>query len=350
MEPSIKSISITTYNIQKLTNISKIATFLTHINNKQHHIIILTEFDIAKNSTFEAEFLSFIHTQNYELATSIKKRVVILVKTTFNIQLLNTDKYSQSSILSTPSQQHTTDITFKINHLQITIFGIYVPVYTSAASNTITSISQKTFFDEFKQLIPLISSHHLILAGDWNTAPSNIPTNQQDIQFHTLLHTYSINDIFHLASPKKNKKTFTNIATYPLSTTSNRRLDRFYSSLSLQQKININYTTYEKLCFSTHLPINIVCYFKIPNPNQTHCIPNLSSPNYHHRQPLIDSTLLSIPSVLNYIFEPTTIWKNLPLASYNNYIDAIQRRTRQLNKIIYNKTDDLQIFAPGKLA
>ncbi|GME86020.1 unnamed protein product [[Candida] boidinii] len=232
--------------------------------------------------------------------------------------------------------------------MNIILFGVYVPVYTSATLNTITGISQREFFDEFTKILPPLSSHHIILAGDWNTAPDNIPTTHQDIQLHTFFIEHSINDIFHSASPKKNKLPFTNVATYPSSITSNRRLDRFYVNLLLQQKFNFHYKTYDKICFSTHLPVNVTCYFKT-HTHTTHTPNNQTSTphQYKYRSPILDSTLLSTPSVVNYIFKPATIWATDPLTSYYSYIDSIQTRTKQLNKIIYNTEEDLQIFRPG---
>lgn len=329
-------LKIINFNIQKLTNLGKISEFFLKIQLTDCHLVILTEFDIPHSPQFSAQLHEFLHLHLFELVTPKHKRVAILVRTDLDyLTVHNSDKIITNSMCLPHVQRYMTDITIKFHHLPIIILAVYVPTYTSATLNPDAPLSQKDFLDSLFSFLPSLHSQELIIAGDWNTAPLELPSTTTDINLHSNLSSLNINDIYPTSSPKNKKVSFTNYATS--SPTGHRRLDRTYISYPLQAKCNCFYKTYQKFDFSTHLPTTVTFYFN-KNSSLTQSTPTSRSSHtdsqYNHRETTIHTEFLQDSKLLNYIFQPTTILSQNSLQTYNAYVKAIQKRNKQVYYLI----------------
>ena len=217
-----------------------------------------------------------------------------------------------------------------------TLIALYVPVYLTVSANPYDHISQKECLQQFYKILPNLSGIDIIIAGDWNTSPMELPTTNIDIQLHSKINAYQFHAIHPISSPKKKTITYTNVAS---SQNTNRRLDRIYISHTLHLKCNTHYGTLKRFSFSTHLPVTITFYFNRNQDNDStnnnnHIIVPLKNGNYKHRPELMDSQLLKDPKLLSYIFQPTIIDVSQPLKSYELYVEKVQTRYKQESKQI----------------
>ncbi|GME87160.1 unnamed protein product [[Candida] boidinii] len=238
--------------------------------------------------------------------------------------------------LEPQAQKYILDVQIKFYDLPITVCAIYVPVYKTSSANPYGPISQKEFLNEFYRILPNLTDDDVIIAGDWNTSPMELPTTNEDIQLHHKLNTYQFHDIYPISSPKKKKINYTNITS---AQHTNRRLDRIYISHSLYLKCNSHYGTLARFSFSTHLPVKITFYFNKnsnnnSNVNKDNIIIPYKNGNYHHRAKLMDTQLLKDPQILSYVFRPTIIDQSQPLNSYELFVKKVQTRYKLVSKQI----------------
>lgn len=330
-------LKIINFNIQKLTNLGKISEFFLHVKVSDAHIIILTEFDLPYSPHFLHQLHDFLQLHHFKLATPSQKRVGILVRTDLDyLTIQETDKITTNSLSIPHVKRYMTDITIQFHHTPIIILAVYVPVYQSSTSNPDVPLSQSDFLDSLYSILPSVQFQDLILAGDWNTAPLELPSTMTDINLHSKLSSLNIDDIYPTSSPKNKKVNFTNYSTS--SSRGHRRLDRTYISHPLQVKCNCFYKTYQKFHFSTHLPTSVTFYFNknshfVQEHSQT--LPSLfPGKNYKYREKIIFTEFLQDAKLLEYLFQPTNINSQNPLITYNAYVKAVQKRNKRVFYLI----------------
>ncbi|GME86211.1 unnamed protein product [[Candida] boidinii] len=315
----------------------KISEFFLHVKVSDAHIIILTEFDLPYSPHFLHQLHDFLQLHHFKLATPSQKRVGILVRTDLDyLTIQETDKITTNSLSIPHVKRYMTDITIQFHHTPIIILAVYVPVYQSSTSNPDIPLSQSDFLDSLYSILPSVQFQDLILAGDWNTAPLELPSTMTDINLHSKLSSLNIDDIYPTSSPKNKKVNFTNYSTS--SSRGHRRLDRTYISHPLQVKCNCFYKTYQKFHFSTHLPTSVTFYFNknshfVQEHSQT--LPSLfPGKNYKYREKIIFTEFLQDAKLLEYLFQPTNINSQNPLITYNAYVKAVQKRNKRVFYLI----------------
>ncbi|OWB53601.1 hypothetical protein B5S27_g5205 [[Candida] boidinii] len=137
------------------------------------------------------------------------------------------------------------DITIQFHHTPIIILAIYVPVYQSSTSNPDVPLSQSDFLDSLYSILPSVQFQDLILAGDWNTAPLELPSTMTDINLHSKLSSLNIDDIYPTSSPKNKKVNFSNYST--ISSRGHRHSQSLINLQQLNNKNHLSNQNYDKL-------------------------------------------------------------------------------------------------------
>lgn len=322
------SLKFMTFNIEGLKSINnsirKITNFLNFISKIKLDIISLTEFDISSTTTLQ-HISDILLSQNYILYTSsIEKRSAIF----FSNKLTISEEHPISKFIESKSGSHNyiEDLTFSKDNFQFTFLSLYTPVHNRGNK---FNVHKMDFLKELTEAVSVFKTHSphgsLILAGDWNTLPyESINLPRKISEFHDKLVNLGLIDCFLVGKNRHRNKPYTNIAT---NGTKNR-LDRFLFNFDILNCFKVSYKMLPKLNFSTHMPIYMTLKSLDTTSNQ------LPADEYTKKHTGIPKEFSQNKNMMDYIFEPTTIWEDNPSLTYDYYITSIHERTATLSKMM----------------
>lgn len=309
---------IVLFNIQKLTSPTKLDSFLHHIHLLQTDIIALTEYDQSQDPEVILSITHILDSSNYTALSALPhSRVQIYVSTRFYPSISSQNTFRDS--FPSPHNLYIQDFNFTFEGIPSTFIVTYVPCYHyESALNSLTTITQESFFSTFKALFLERNPSSPIICGDWNTL-ENHPIS-------SFLATYSILD-----SLTKLPRHFSFKPTNISGTGSNRRLDRFYIHTSILNFHKIKYKIMKKLPFSTHLPVflNLKEKTRRKKRHLQTTITHFSSHIYSQRPTPFPHHIQSDSELMQYIFTPTPLWEDNPTLSFSYYTEVIQQRLKE---------------------
>lgn len=249
-----------------------------------------------------------------------------------------------TNLLPACFQQQVSDATITINKniaasaamgtTHIHIINVYAPV---------SPIPKTNFYQAFSKLLcskkvaDFLKNKFLILGGDFNnimqrsdtTNPSKFNDHMADQTYlHTLLTQYNLIDVCDLLNITAPAPTNDNMPNRPGLIVAKRRLDRFYTNISMSEVIQ-NYKLVTPSYYSTHKTIEIQLKFAQETPETGH--PRfIADPSIYQDQTL--KKLIPTDNSLMFLMKstPDESYQNI----YDKYIINICDHLKALDKAI----------------